>query len=381
MKFNNILISCLFALLAMSAASCSKSDDNTVNNPSDPKRDSLYAGIERLADSVLKNTHVPGMIVGVWIPGQNIEHVIAKGTSDISTNTPMSDKMLVRIGSITKVFVTTVALQLVDEGKLSLDDKLSKFYPDFPSAGDITIRMLMNMTSGISSYSDSEEWNKDLELDPLHVWTAAEFIPYIMDKPLLFTPGTSFKYSNTNIVILGEIIKTITGQTPSQFLKDRIFDRLAMTSTVYPDGPAFPEGKAYAHGTAYDKNSNKLIDIATKYDPSFAGTAGAIISSVYDVQKFIKAAANGDLISTKSQEERLKLFLFPGSGDGYGLGIYRLKNWFGHNGEVPGYESSAYHNPQNGATIVIHYNMVDESETDALFISIKNLIDKYYGAK
>lgn len=381
MKIYKHLIWASFVLMALAVASCSKSDDNSVNNPSDPKKDSLYAGIERLTDSVLRNSHVPGMIVGVWIPGQNIEHVVAKGISDISTNTPMNDKMLVRIGSITKVFVTTVALQLVDEGKLSLDDKLSKYYPDFPNSSDITIRMMMNMTSGIKNYSNSDEWLSDWEMNPLHVWTANELISYILEKPLLFTPGTDFHYSNTNIVMLGEIIKKITKQSPSEFLKDRIFDRLNLTSVVYPEGPSFPEGKEYAHGNIFDKGPQTVTDVATSFDPSFAGTAGAIIANIYDVQKFITAAAKGELLSQATQTERMKMVNLLGANYGYGLGIYKLMNWIGHNGEVPGYLSSAYYNPQIGATVVIHYNMTEASETDRLFISIKDLIEKYYGTK
>ena len=368
------------AMVALGSG-CSKSDDNPTVTPSDPKLDSLYAGIERLADSVLGNTHVPGMVVGVWIPSKNIEHVFCKGISAIGNNAPMSQAMLFRIGSITKTFVTTVALQLVDEGRLNLDEKLSKYYPDITESDKITVRMLMNMTSGICSYSESEQWLSDWHSNTLRKWTTDDLISYVKDKPLLFEPGASFHYSNTNIILLGEIISKITSQTPAQYLKERIFDRLGLASTYYPDGPTFPAGKEFAHGTLFDKQSNNMTDIAEKYDPSFAGAAGAIISNVSDVHKYVTALAKGDLLSAASQTERLKTFNFPGTADGYGLGIYRFKNWLGHNGEVPGYESSAYANPVDGASIVILYNMVDESETDALCVSIRKLVDAYLSSK
>jgi D-alanyl-D-alanine carboxypeptidase len=140
-------------LLAIIVVSCKKTEDNQpvpVNN--------IEVRLQAIMDSIIKNTHVPGLVAGIWAPNENVSFIYTAGTSDLETNAPMNENMIFRIGSNTKTFTVTVLLQLVDEGKIALNDKLSDYLPDFPDADKVSIEMLTNMRSGIFNYSEAEEF-------------------------------------------------------------------------------------------------------------------------------------------------------------------------------------------------------------------------------
>ncbi|MFH1760042.1 MAG: serine hydrolase domain-containing protein, partial [bacterium] len=153
----------------------------------------------------MKKYDSPGMILGVWIPGKG-SFVRSKGLADVKEKIGMNPHYRYRIGSLTKTFTATIILQLIDEGKLNLDDKLSKFYSNIPNAGNITIEQLLNMTSGLHSYTEIESIqekifsNRFVQLNPEELIMAG-----VMHKPD-FPPGKGYHYSNTNYVILGRII-------------------------------------------------------------------------------------------------------------------------------------------------------------------------------
>lgn len=140
----------MLGCILISVCSCNKSSDADYNN----RNSQIVAQWESVSDSMLKSSGVPGMIIGIWAPDRNLEWVKGIGTANKATNEKPNPTMKFRIGSLTKTYTYTVLLQLVDENKLSLSDKLSSFLPDFPNAGSITIKMLYNHTSGIPDYTD-----------------------------------------------------------------------------------------------------------------------------------------------------------------------------------------------------------------------------------
>lgn len=307
---------------------------------------------------------VPGAIIGVWMKGYApLKTTI--GVADLTTNAPirLDDKM--RIGSITKTFTGTVLLQLVDEGKLTLNDKLSEYFPDFPNGENITIEQLGNMTSGIFNYSEDETFQKNLMSDLSRPFTPLELIAIAKSHEPYFAPGTSMHYSNSNTILLGLIIEKLTGSTLEFEIQKRILNRLGMSNTTFENDSNFPE--PHAHGYLYMDSTSIVPEDVTGLNPSWGWAAGAIISTLSDIEKFAKPLATGELISKSSQIARLtwdKPFTPPGGAWGgaelrYGFAIADFAGAIGHNGGIPGFNSFMGYVPEKDATIIVFVNMQD----------------------
>ena len=153
-----------------------------------------------------------------------------------------------RIGSITKTMTATVILQLVQEGKVSLDDPISKYRPDVPNGDNITIAQLLDMRSGLAGYTENPAFQRAVDEDPERIWSPDELLALAFSAPALFPPGTAWQYSNTNYILLGLVMEDVTGQTVPELFQERLFDPLGMDSTVMPalDDASMPA--VYAHG-------------------------------------------------------------------------------------------------------------------------------------
>jgi len=309
-------------------------------------------------DNVMKDSmakyNAPGMILAVWVPGHG-EYVNAMGSSDIKTGRKMQPSDRFRIGSNTKSVVATVVLQLVDEKRLGLDDKLGKFFPQWPNSNNITIRMLLDHTSGLYNYSEVKRFGEKLEADPKKPFNPAQLISYAIKEKPYFEPGKGFHYSNTNTVLLGMIIENITGDTLANEIKKRMLDPLALSNTYFPKG-AETNG-ALAHGYMYD--DGKATDW-TYANPSWGWAAGAMISNIYDLKKLITAITDGTLLSKKLQKERMSAWVdlaggvkadFPSAR--YGYNVFTFGGFVGHNGGIPGYVSYMVREPKTGITTIM----------------------------
>jgi len=172
---------------------------------------------------------IPAVVLGVAGTDRRT-WVGASGTLEQAGSVPVTTEAQFRIASITKVFVSIVVLQLVEEGKLTLDDPLSRHLPAYPDQR-VTIRQLLNHTSGVPDYSMSDDFNKELLNYRDRRWTAAEVLDLVKDTEPDFAPGTDYAYSNTNDVLLGEIIRNISGRSWAQEVRRRILDPLNLNST------------------------------------------------------------------------------------------------------------------------------------------------------
>ena len=345
MKTRLHLQNAVIAILLFLSSSHLKSDDDYAKS------------IDHWCDSILANTKLPGMLIGVWAPGKT-EYVKAKGKSDINKRTEMNLDDKFRIGSVTKTFVVTVLLQLVDEGKLQLDDPINKYFPDFPNGSNITVRMLANMSSGIFSYSETAAFEDSLTNNPFKQWTPKEFIELSLSEKPNFEPGKGFHYSNTNFILIGMIIEKITGNSLKSEIENRILKPLNLKNTSFPDyGAALPE--PYSHGFMID-STGKLTDYTEGYDISWAWAAGAMISDMADMKTWAEALGTGKMISAESQKERLKWVEVAGSPAKYGLGIFTVQGFMGHDGGLPGYTNITMYDPVHKAVIIVFYNTQDE---------------------
>lgn len=315
-----------------------------------PKFESEF---ERITDSVLTNPLLPGMIVS-YVCG-DVTWEKAKGYADLEKKIPMTLDKSYRIGSVTKTFTISVLLQLVDEGKISLDDKFSKFFPEVQNADDITIRMLADMRSGIYNFSESKAFEDSIEFHPLKVWTAKEIMELGTSFPNYFPPDTDMHYSNTNTVIISLIIEKITGDTWQNEIKKRILDPLGLKNTATANGTAMIGD--YSHGyMQMDSSSNNLTDVTTMYDVSWAGAAGDIISDIHDIKIYLKALATGKFYSEKIKNERTNWTSNLGHMK-YGIGMFTIGYGFvGHNGGIPGFTNISVYNPDTNCSLVVVYN-------------------------
>lgn len=313
-----------------------------------------HAAIERAVDQSFAETKAPGVIVGIWIPGEGAL-VTTRGLGDPATRRPMRAGDHFRIGSITKTFTATVLLQLADEKKVQLDDPVAKYLPFVLNGENITLRMLANMTSGLFNYTQDNAWVNTIFAEPKRVWTPRELVDVAFKHPPDFAPGTGWHYSNTNYVLLGMLIEQVTGKPIPAVFAERIIKPLGLKQTSWAKGGAMPA--PYAHGFTVQTLNGKRAD-ATFRDPSWAFTASELISTMVDLRTWIGSYGTGSLISPAMQRERLTWVTFPPNTPErhYGLGIGEDHGWLGHTGELPGYNTGAYYLPANKAVIVVMVN-------------------------
>ena len=331
----------------------------TADLPTSALPDDLAATIDKTAQAAFAQTSAKGAIVAVQSP----KGLFFKsyGVADPSTGAPMTTDIYQRVGSITKPFTGTLTLQLAAEGKLSLDDKISKYVDGVPRGDEVTIRMLADMSSSVTSYTKDPAWQKIFFSEPDRVWKPEELLKAGLGlKPQDFAPGTAFDYSNTNTILLGFVIEKVTGKSFQDVLAEKILAPLGLTHTIFPAGSAaFPDPHAQGftlqggHGTPENPANT------TNWNPSWGWTAGELISSAQDLLKFGRAEATGaGLVPAKDQIERLTSFReFNGPGNGgYGIGWGCQNGWVGHAGELPVYNTSMFYSTKDDTTIITMVN-------------------------
>ncbi|KJY23914.1 beta-lactamase, partial [Streptomyces sp. NRRL S-444] len=312
----------------------------------------VAAQLDAAIRQVMRQTKVPGVTVGLWAPGKG-SYVKTFGVADKATGAPMTTGLHVRIGSETKTFTVTALLQLVDQRKIGLDDPIGKYVKGVPNGDRITLRELAGMRSGLFNYSMDENFNKKLQADPEQSFTPQQLLDYAFKHPVQFAPGAEFDYSNTNLILLGLVVEKITGRPLHEVIAKDVLAPAGLRRTVFPTSAALPD--PYAHGYTNQTASGKIED-ATRWNPSWAWAAGEMVSDLEDLRSWARTLATGRLLTPATQAERLKTTPMNIQGDGYGLGIFNVQGWIGHNGSIPGYEVLPVYLPQAQATMVILLN-------------------------
>jgi len=376
-------------LLAGGAVACSATSTGaehpspTSSSPANTAQMSapVAAKIDEIVDDAIAKSGIPGIVVGVW--GPKGTYTRAAGIADTTTEAPMTTDVYSRIGSATKPFTVTALLQLVDEGKVGLDDPISKYLDGITDGDQITLRQLAGMRSGLPEYSSTEAFLAAYLADPQAPLTPEQLLGYVSGQPLNSTPGTQFEYSNTNIIALGLVIEKVTGNSLRDTITTKILKPLGLTHTVFPVGNEFPE--PHARGYTNQTADGSVAD-ATDYNPSWGWAAGSMISTLDDLRQWVPALVKGDLLSEKTQKERLKALPFAEGDDHakYGLGLFNFNGWIGHNGSLPGYKSVTVYLPEEDTTLVVLINTDIDGAEDlegALMTPLTKLIspDHIYG--
>ncbi|APE26541.1 MULTISPECIES: serine hydrolase domain-containing protein [Streptomyces] len=312
----------------------------------------LTAKLDRTIEDVRKQANIPGVVVGLWMPGKG-SYVKATGVADKATRRPMFADTFARIGSETKTFTVTALLKLVDDGRVRLDDPIGKYVHGVPKGNRITLRQLAEMRSGLFPYTADEDFIHDLLSDPQRTFTPEESLAYGYKHKNTFAPGARFQYSNSNLVLLGLVVEKVTGRPLAEVIDRRVLRPAHLRHTLFPEGAEFPE----PHARGYtDQTLDGSVADATDWNPSWAWAAGAMISDLHDLRRWAKVVATGELLSPETQAQRLKMLPTGFPGTSYGLGILNSDGWIGHNGSIPGYETVTVYLPSKKATLVLIIN-------------------------
>ena len=308
---------------------------------------------------------VPGVIVRIKDPHFAARRYAA-GADDLSTGTQLRSAARYRAGSITKTFVATIVLQLVGEGRIRLEERVANQLPGLLSNGHrITVRQLLNHTSGLPDYAEDPELFAGILKN--RVWEPWELVAMADKHPQLFAPGSAWRYSNTNYIVAGLLIKAVTGHSLAHELKRRVFSPLQLDHTSFPVATAHV-ARYHAHGYISTETlptaDGQPLDV-TGYNPSHAWAAGAIVSNAADLSHFYEALMSGRLLAQPLLREMKKTVAEdptdPNTTFRYGLGIERVNdacgtNW-GHSGKIFGYQTQVYWNAHTGRTTVIASTM------------------------
>ncbi|WP_225753954.1 serine hydrolase [Actinotalea sp. Marseille-Q4924] len=258
-----------------------------------------------------------------------------------------------RIGSITKTFVAVLVIQLVEEGRLDLTAPVESVLPGVPWTTGVTVEQLLNHTSGIPNFYDALYAQATADRDRL--WTPQEVLALVGTFPRRFEPGADQEYSNSNYLLLGMVLESVTGQPWTQLVQERIVVPLGLTRTgAGGDAPEPVTGFSTSFGVDRDSEGISYRAMATG-----AGAAGSMVSTAPDLVTFFTALAGGDLVSQDSLN-RMRSFVPSDEEAWYGLGLGRVDfpsgDGFGHSGEIPGYTSLAAIRPESGDLVVILTN-------------------------
>ena len=321
--------------------------------------------LQKILDASVKTGGFPGVAMHVRL-ADGTTWSGAAGKANLATGRPLRSTDRIRAGSILKPFVAAATLQLVEQGKLSLDATLPSLLPTsvtarFPQAGQITVRMLLNHTSGLAEWSTPES---DLEAaaDPRRIWTTDEFLDRSAALPATGAPGERWSYSNTNYNLLGLILERVTGQPWRTVIRERVIRPLKLTHTTLPEPGTRVRGNI-VHG--YMPIDGRLVE-ATDVDTSMAGAAGgqAMVTSTADLSRFVHALLTGRLFEHRSTLTAMRTSVTATDEHGligYGLGLerYRLPGGvelIGHLGGTGGYLTLMLRVPEQNVDMVITIN-------------------------
>lgn len=289
------------------------------------------------------------------------------GFCDVATQLKPKATSVYRIGSISKMFTAVMILQLVDENKLSLEAKLSDFYPSVPHSDRITIDQMLGHRSGIHSITDDSAYLGYLSTYQSH----EQLLQRIVASESEFEPGAKTAYSNSNYILLGYILEKVTGFDYQINLETRITRPLSLHYTRYGSAITPENGNCYSY-----KYENKEVIKEVETDMSIPGGAGAIISTPSELNHFIKALFGGKLLSANSLNKMTDL------KEHFGYGIFAMPFYdhkgFGHTGGIDGFRSSLSWFPDDSLAIAICVNAADYNPNEALIGALSILLNKEY---
>lgn len=348
----------IFALLLAVSTTFAQTNTNAL-------RQKLQANI----DEWHKNAKFAGATVGVCMADGHC-FGLATGFSNLETKTPMKPNDILLAGSVGKTYVAAVALQLVKEGKINLDERVEKYlgqekwFARLPNSKDITVRQLMNHTSGLIRYEFKDQFTKDLTANADKVWRPEELVAYILDEKAPFEAGKGWDYSDTNYIVLGMIIEKVTGKKYYDLAKRRVLKPLKLENTIAQDSRTI---KGLVQGYAGADNpfggTDRMIsDGKFAINPQFEWTGGGMATTAEDLARWAKFMYEGKAFDASLLPQMLDGVSAPmlGKETKYGLGVIirptRAGLAYGHSGFFPGYMTEMMYFPEHKIAVAVQVN-------------------------
>lgn len=333
---------------------------------------SITAAIDRAAQAAIEAGESPGLQVAVFKDGAPVL-VKGYGSANLELKVPMANDSVFRIGSVTKQFTAAALLKLQEEGKLSLNDKLAKYYPAYPRAADVTLVQMLHHTSGLHSYTDDQAM---MEREAAVTLTTDQWVERFarMPKTQDFEPGTGWYYSNTAYFLLGGVVEKVEGKPLATVLKDRFFGPLGMNQTAMDDEQEIVPSRA----AGYDGEGPGKFKNARLISMTIPGGAGAMRSTASDLVKWNAALFGGKVVKPASWQAmiapgrlnngQLSSTAMPKDEDksaapseyGYALGIDKVEGHtrIGPGGGIFGFNTSLHEFPNDRITVAVIANSI-----------------------
>ncbi|WP_326691651.1 MULTISPECIES: serine hydrolase domain-containing protein [unclassified Streptomyces] len=377
MRVVRTLLTCVLATAVVvgattmpaAAASAGTADTNATDT---------NAGRERLRRHLEELTRAAAVGAQVRVTDDSGTWRARSGTARGGGTAPVPWEGRFRAGSITKMFTAVTLLQLAGEGRVPLDDPLARYLPRglVPDAGRITVRMVLQHTSGLHDLARDLPQGEEFVRTRFRHYDKAPLVRQAAAKPADFPPGTDYAYSNTNYVIAGLLIERITGRSYAEEVRRRVIEPLNLRHTSVPGDSATLPGP-HAHGYSQVKGSGterdgsrdrqpatrRHVDI-TKLNPSFASSAGEIVSTPGDLDKLLTSLTSGKLLRQAELAEMNRTVPTGEPGTEYGLGLKQRRlscgrTVVGHTGGIPGYATLAFTTRDRSRRMVLSANLAD----------------------
>jgi D-alanyl-D-alanine carboxypeptidase len=366
MNFQLIQLKILFflAMLLISGLSqCAQKASGQTNT------EMLRQKLQKQMDDWHKSGKFAGATAGV-ILADGTSLGLATGYSDRDAKTPMRDSDLMLAGSVGKTYCAAAAMQMIREGYFNLDDKVEKYlgkekwFTRLPNAKDITVRQLMNHTSGLVRYEFKDQFTKDLTANPDKVWKPEELLSYLFDTKADFAAGKGWDYSDTNYIVLGMIMEKTAGKKYYAIVKERVLKPLKLKNTVPSDKRVI---KGLVQGYAGKDNPFGGKDAVLEngkfiINPQFEWTGGGIATTAEELAFWTKAMYEGRAFPPEMLPSMLEGVSAPmlGRETKYGLGVIirptRLGLTYGHSGFFPGYMTDVMYFPDKKIAVAVQVN-------------------------
>jgi CubicO group peptidase (beta-lactamase class C family) len=367
-------------ILALAAAAWAPTARAAIRQPSPaPSATSAQAAdIVALARDAMLQNDLRAVILRVTLDG---EEVVTAALGESMTGVPATPEMRFRNGAVAMSYMTTLLLQLVDEGVVGLDDPLAQWLPDLPDADRVTLRMLANMTAGYPDYVQNQQLIDALYADPFRQWTPEELIAMGLSTPRVFAPGANWDYSHTNYVILGQALERIAGRPLAVLLQEYVLDPLGLSATESASTAAIPTPALHAFSSERREAlgipaGTRFYEESTYWNPSWTLAAGAIqTSNIYDLTATAVAVGEGTLLSPASHRAQVSASLLgfgaPLAGCpnchtldeaySYGLGVVRSGPWILQNPLFCGYGAVEAYLPARKLAIAVATTFGEQS--------------------
>jgi len=328
----------------------------------------LEARMKQRLDEVRGKGSFPGATLAVALPDGRIV-TVASGLDDAERKKAIEPSGRMPAGSVGKTFYAAVALQLVQEGRLGLDDRISKYlggepwFSRLPNASTITVRMLMNHTSGIPEHVTTSPFTQAMQREPFKVWPPAELVAFVLDAKPLFVAGEGWSYADTNYVVLGMVLERVTGRSLYDEVRRRLLGPLKLRDTVPQESVAAPK-VVVGHSnpdSPFPFHGPMVKDGRFVFNPQFEWAGGGMISTAGDLARWCRLLFASDSTLRLPREEMLKgVPARTGRDHQYGLGVQirpaKGVTTYGHSGWFLGYLTDMAYFPDRKVAVAIQYN-------------------------